>query len=808
MAKKDGRSFLTKTASFIVDKRKGIYVIYLLLLIFSLITMNWVKVDNVLTDYLAADTETRIGLDLMQEEFVNYASADYMVDNISYETAEELAGKLRKLEGVKEVTLEENDRHYRNAAALFSVTFYGESTKKESEEALGRVKEALSGYDAYTSAEFGDMMAKRVAKEVSLVMVIVAAIIIGVLLLTSRTYMEVPVLILTFLSAALLNKGSNFFFGTISFVSDSVAVVLQLALAIDYAIILCHRYTEERETQDAYGAVVTALCKAIPEISGSCLTTLAGLFAMTFMQFGIGRDLGFVLIKAISISILTVFTLMPGLIYSFSPLIDRTHHKSFLPKLSAWGDIVVKLRHITVPVFAVLLVIGFIVSRQCPYAYSATHLTTFAGGEIQTANAMIADTFTETTPLAVVVPSGDYEKEQHLAGALSALPEVDGVTSLPATEAMDYTLGEALSAREFSEATDMDIDKVRFLYAAYAAEKEEYGKIISGIDDYAVPLLDMFDFACRQTEEGYVSLDAETQDALDELKETLDDGKAQLQGEHYSRIALNLTLPEEGEETFAFLDTVKTIATEIYGDDVLLVGNATSNRDLADSFGGDNLLISILSLVFVMLVLLCTFQSAGVPLLLILVIQGSIWINFSFPAAMGTPLFFLSYLVVSAIQMGANIDYAIVVTNRYMTLRNELSPTEAAKLAVTQAFPTIFTSGTILASAGFIIGMISSDASIASIGICLGRGTVISILLVMGVLPQLLILGDAFIEKTAFSIKMPLQTHARMGKIAVSGMVHGYVNGRIDGNFSGVIRGNFNASVNGSAEEETGDENV
>lgn len=165
MAKKDGRSFLTKTASFIVDKRKGIYVIYLLLLIFSLITMNWVKVDNVLTDYLAADTETRIGLDLMQEEFVNYASADYMVDNISYETAEELAGKLRKLEGVKEVTLEENDRHYRNAAALFSVTFYGESTKKESEEALGRVKEALSGYDAYTSAEFGDMMAKRVATE-------------------------------------------------------------------------------------------------------------------------------------------------------------------------------------------------------------------------------------------------------------------------------------------------------------------------------------------------------------------------------------------------------------------------------------------------------------------------------------------------------------------------------------------------------------------------------------------------------------------------------------------------------------------
>ena len=170
------------------------------------------------------------------------------------------------------------------------------------------------------------------------ILVIVAAVIIVlVLLLTSQSYAEIPVLLLTFGAAALLNMGTNFFFGEISFVSNSVTVVLQLALAIDYAIILLHRFLEEREHAGDREACIAALSASIPSISASSLTTISGLAAMMFMQFRIGFDMGIVLIKAICISMLSVFTLMPGLLMIFSKAMERTRHRNFIPTIDRWG---------------------------------------------------------------------------------------------------------------------------------------------------------------------------------------------------------------------------------------------------------------------------------------------------------------------------------------------------------------------------------------------------------------------------------------------------------------------------------------
>ena len=269
----------------------------------------------------------------------------------------------------------------------------------------------------------------------------------------------------------------------------------------------------------------------------------------------------------------------------------------------------------------------------------------------------------------------------------------------------------------------------------------------------------MFDFAYEMADQGYVSLDETVKDKLDELHAALVDGKSQLESEAHTRLVMNLNLSEESDEMFAFLTTVRNTAEKYYGDDVLLVGNATSNYDLSATFGKDNLLISILSVLFVLLVLFFTFQSAGIPLILIAVIQGSIWMNFSFPTIRHTPIFFMGYLVVSSIQMGANIDYAIVITNRYTELRRKMKPCDAIKKSLELAFPTVFTSGTILASAGIVIGLLSSEPAISTIGTVLGRGTIISIVLVMGILPQLLVLGDFIIDKTSFNLK----DHIRMG---------------------------------------------
>ena len=745
---------LEKVAAFIVDKRKAFYFVYILSIIFSMFSMNWVSVNNNITDYLSEETETRRGITLMEDEFITYASAEVMIDNISYSDAKNLCEELEEIEGVKDIAFDNTESHYKNASALFSVTFDGKNDDEICLKALEEIEDKTKYYDVYVSAELGNSKAETTAKEINNVLVIACIIILTVLLISSRTYMEIPVLVITFGAAAILNKGTNYIFGEISFISNSIAVVLQLALAIDYAIILCHRYTEEREKREPREAVIKALYKSIPEISGSCLTTVSGLAAMSFMQFKVGFDMSIVLIKAIAISIICVFTLMPGLLMTFSKVIDRTRHRNFIPNITAWSNAIIKIRYITPPIFALVITAAFFISSNCPYAYSYTNLTTITRNESQIAQEMITDTFGQNNMLAVLVPSGEYDKEQALKEELEKYPQVDTVTGLASVEAIDgYAIGDKLTPREFAELTDMDIEMVRLIYSAYAVEEGSYGRIISGIDTYKIALLDMFDFVYDMTENGYVSLNDEMQKSLDELHTMLDEGKSQLSSENTTRIVMNLNIPEESEESFEFLNEVRDTAKKYYGDDVLLVGNTTSDYDLSTAFVKDNLIITILSVLFVLIVLFFTFQSAGIPIILILVIQGSIWINFSFPTIQNQPIFFMGYLVVSAIQMGANIDYAIVITSRYTEFRREMNKFDAIKKALNLAFPTIFTSGTILASAGYVIGLLSSDPAISSIGIVLGRGTVISILLVMAILPQLLILGDYIIEKTSFDLK-------------------------------------------------------
>ena len=206
----------------------------------------------------------------------------------------------------------------KGADALISVTFDGEEEDEISLAALAAIRELLEPYDYYIDSAVGNSQADSLASEMGTILAVAAVIIVLVLLLTSRSYAEIPVLLITFIVAALLNLGTNFIFGEISFVSNSVTVVLQLALAIDYAIIMLHRFLEEREYAEDREACIAAVSAAIPSISASSLTTISGLAAMMFMQFRIGFDMGIILIKAILFSMLSVFTLMPGLLMLFS----------------------------------------------------------------------------------------------------------------------------------------------------------------------------------------------------------------------------------------------------------------------------------------------------------------------------------------------------------------------------------------------------------------------------------------------------------------------------------------------------------
>lgn len=787
--------FMLKLARFIVDKRKAFYLVFLAAVLFCAASVSKVHVNNDITSYLPADTETRRGLTLMEEEFTTLGSGQFMLTNITYDEADQVAKEIEHIDGVSGVEFDDTEKHYTGSSALITVTFDGEKDDPVSLQAMDHLKSILAPYDTYIYSEVGLDTSAQLQSEMGIILVIAAIVIVIVLLFTSKSYMEVPVYVIVFGVAAVLNMGTNYWFGEVSYITNSVAIVLQLALAIDYAIIFCHRYMEERETKPAREADIAALSKAIVEISSSSLTTISGMIALMLMQFRIGFDMGAVMSKGIICSMLTVFLLMPGLLMLFSNGIERTRHPNLVPRISLVGKAVVKLRYILPPIFLVTIIAGIFLSGKCDYCFSENVIDTNNPPEQRIALDRISDTFGNQNTIALLVPKGDYEKEGKILAKISELPEIDRAQGLANTEAEGYMLTDKLKPRQFAEIAGVDIEMARLLYQAYGLEHEEYGAIFQNPDDYEIPLVDSFQFLCEQKDKGVIKLEGEQAEMVDDLQEQLDIGLPQLQGEHWSRLVFIADVPEESPQTFALLDQMRAIAAQYYGDDVLLVGNSTNARDLSESFSGDNLKISVLTALFVMIILLFTFKSAGLPILLVLTIQGSIWINFSFPYLTHTNLFFLSYLVVSSIQMGATIDYAIVITNRYMELKTIMSHRDAVIETLNQSFPTILTSGSIMTVSGFLIGMISTNPPISSLGLALGRGTLTSIFLVMTVLPQLLILGDTLIERTAITLNIDRKQRFSGGIMHVDGHIRGHVSGFVDGEIRGLIRGDINAMI-------------
>ena len=395
------KSVMERVAALIVDKRNIVFFLFALAALFCAVSRNWVQVNDDLTDYLPADTETRQGIELMEREFTTFGTAQVMVENLSLEQAQALCGQIEAVPGVKSVDFDESEKHYASASALFSVTFEGGEEDQVSVDALARIREDLKDYDLHVSSEVGNPLKAIIDSEMLVVDIIAVIIIVAVLLLTSKTYAEIPVLLITFGAAAILNMGTNFLMGEISFVTNSIAIVLQLALAIDYAIILFHRYMEEHETKPPREASISALSKAIPEISASSLTTISGLLALSFMQFRLGYDMGTVLIKAIVLSMSSVFFLMPGLLVLFSGWIDKSHHRNFVPKINFLGRAVYATRFVMPVLFILVVGAAFYGSRRVNYVYSQSSIHSFRQNEAQIADIRIRETFGQSNQMAI-----------------------------------------------------------------------------------------------------------------------------------------------------------------------------------------------------------------------------------------------------------------------------------------------------------------------------------------------------------------------------------------------------------------------
>ena len=764
--KQEKPDVMKSVATAIVNARFLIIALFIVAAIYCAASLDKVKTDPDLASFLPKETETRRGLSIMEDEFITYGTANVMISNVSWDIAKELADEIAEFDHVTGVDFDDSPTHFKDSAALLTISFDGVDQDEDTKAELEHVKEFLSGYDIYVSTTVGYDFSAELASQMGGVLGLALIVIVLVLLYTSRSYFEVVIYMIVFAFAALLNMGTNYLLGTISSITNSIAIILQLALAIDYAIIFSHRYQDEVEKNpNVKEALIDALSKAIVEISASSLTTVSGLIALTMMQFRLGYDMGVVLSKGILCSLITVFLLMPALIMLFPKQLKKTQHKNLVPNVRGWGVFLTKTKVLFVIPFIAIIPFAIKYSGLTEYAFSDATITEITQSPSREAMHKIIDTFDDTNVIALVIPSGEYESEKRILSEISKLDKIRSATGLANTKIDDeHVLTDAYTPRMFAELLDLDIEQATLLFQAYGLKHEEYQVIFGNVQDYSVILLDMFEYLFEKIDQGVISLSPDQTETLEDMREELKRGTDQLRGTDHDRIVISAAVPDEGEESLALIEKIRDITEEYYDpEDVLLVGNITNARDQEESYSGDSMKINILTISFIFIILLFTFKSWAAAVLLVFVIQGSIWINFAIPYFQGLIASFVTNMIVSAIQMGATIDYAIVILNHYLTNKKTESKKDAMADAVNEGFATVITSGSIMTLAGFLIGFRVTDVYVSHIGLAVGRGAFISIILVMTVLPQLILLFDKLIEKTSFKIHLDLNLEDEEG---------------------------------------------
>ncbi len=775
---------MKKIAEFIVKFRKLFLVLFLAFGAYCVYGMTQTKIEYDVSTYLSETTDTKKALGIMDKEFYTFGSTTIMVKNVSYFEADELHNEILDVKGVKELPFYNTEDYYKDGCALFSITYEGTEDDEITLNAYNKTKEILANYDYYVKNDLSDNYADTLQTSINFVLLIAVGIIIVVLTITSESFMEVPVFLATFGMAALMNMGTNYWLGTISFVSNSVCSILQLALAIDYAIILANRFQEEKafSRNNSVEAMTSALSKAIPEIGGSSLTTIAGMAALTTMSFKLGGDLGFALIKSILFSMVSVFFIMPALLLLFDKPITKTMHKSLVPKISWLGKFDVKVKYVMPVLFLVLAGVSCYYSFQVDYCYGQNTIDTDHPSNAMIAEREIANVFGNSSQFVIVLPGNDYEAQYDILNMVSEEPMIKSATGIANVEItqndITYRLPEKMNYRQFSEFLNTDDSTGDAIYSSYAFLSKEDAKdaaeevMIYQANklNYKVSLLELADTAFAH-DDFIQSLLADDADALSnyaDIKCQIQDAEKQLIGEHYSRLVFEIDGADESIETFALIERLQSKVKAKYSD-AIFAGDAMANYDLSASFSLDNTKVTVFTILFVYVILLFTFKNWAIPIPLVFTIQSAVFINFAYFVLVGSNCYFFVNLIVSAIQMGATIDYAIVITNRYLDLRKTYEDRGKAMVeSLNQAFPTILTSGTILVSASFLIGVMVSDPLISTLGSCLCRGCLISIACAMIVMPSMLLLSDKFIDKADLEEKLNFfsrELNAPMNKI-------------------------------------------
>ncbi len=498
-----------------------------------------------------------------------------------------------------------------------------------------------------------------------------------ILMIATKSWFEPVLFMIVIFAGVLLNMGSNIIFKDVSFITQAVASILQLAVSMDYAIFLLHRFSDYREEGHSIEeAMRLAIVKSFAPILSSALTTFFGFLTLVFMRFRIGPDLGIVLAKGVLLSLLSVFLLLPVLAVYTYKIIDKTTHRTLLPSFKGFSRLVVRIGVPVMIAAALIILPAYIGQRSNHFLYGARSFP--QGSREARDEERLNQHFGENMQMVLLVPKGQWATEEKLAEDLLALPEMKSVVG-------------------------------------YVTQ------VGTGIPPDLLP-------------DRIISA---------------------LISDHYSRLILIAESPAESPETYELAERIRDMADQAYPQGgTHLAGANFVLLDMKTTINQDLVIVNGLAILAIALVIMMAFRSLALPVLLVLTIELSVWVNLAVPYLTGTPLNFIGYLVISTVQLGATVDYGILMAQHYIDHRQLLNRKEAAMKTVQTVAGSIIPPALILAAAGFTLRFVSSISVVSELGSVLGRGALTSLLMVLFLLPNLLRLFDRFIEKTTWRLAM------------------------------------------------------
>ena len=732
-----------KIAGFIVRFR-AVWLIFLLAAsVLAALSVGRTRVNYDLTAYLNEDTDTRRGLELMNGEFEQTSFMSVVLIDAEEATALDYAGQIGALEGVLTAAHDPQAGVVRRDGHLYRLIRVTLDAGRE-EAALEDVGGMLTDVPHLISGAAQDNrdLQESILREMPLVMAVSCAIVFAILLAMTRSWMEPVIFFLVIAVSILVNMGTNWIFPSISFITFAVTAILQVALAMDYSIMLMNAFDRlRRQGMAAREAMAQALSGAFMPIVSSALTTVAGMLALVFMRFTIGFDIGIVLAKGILISMLTVFLFMPGLLTLFAPLLDKTAHRP-LPLKGAWIEGASSALHGLLPL-ALILLIALGAGLQSNNIYTYTIRDMGAGAQ------QVIELFGQSNQIVALFPRDDSDegvaRQQAMVEQLQGL-KADGVPVVKDVMSM-VTTGKAAvthyeSAAQVAALLGRDEGSVNALARMLNIQFPIRG------DALVKQLSDSLGRMAFLLPDGVM----EQLNAAQALLQTAENA---FNGPHYSRVLLDMELSYSDPHVHEVITGIKNILREQYGEDTAMAGMLLAIDDIATSFSADMRRVTFITIGLVFLIVLISFKSLAIPLLLVCVIQGAILINMAFSNWYDGSIFFMCYLICVALQMGATIDYGILLTSHYRELRRDHNKKASAAEAIRLSLPTVLTSGMALIVAGFSVGMVSSVFYISSIGTMLGRGAVVSVALVLFLLPRLLQLLDRWVIFPVFRHPKP-----------------------------------------------------